>query len=342
MKTFIGENLDYSRIASNQNPLYNYTRERIGRFKFQPYSKEDFAKILRKYKQIYKKRNNPHLETILLLDLFILSKLAPTKFAKNLNIHGGSVKDLLKIVYEKKFFTEFSVLDKIENFIENQIPNQNKETARKALKNYKKYWKQKSNQGKFEERCREIFKGLFGVDFKKTYPKWLKSERGGQMHLDGYNKYLKIAFEYQGEQHYRFIPYYHRTKEVFEKRQVDDRWKKNICKENRVVLIEIPYTVKFQELKDYIIEKCREIGIIIDKDSVKMALKHISKSKYKVKINNEKNKISKKGLSYKLTPHPFALNNEQYDFEDFENEFLWLSGKIRDDINANVEQIRRG
>ncbi len=353
MINFIGENLDYSRITSNRNALYNYLKEKIGRYKYQPYSNEDFITILRNYMGIYDKQKNPHLETVLLYNLFIYSKLTPSKFANKLNIHGGSTKDLLKIIYEKKFFTEFTVLQKIQKFINNFIPEDNKKKAIEAFNDYRKFWNQKTHIGKSEERCRKIFEDIFQVNFDKSYPRWLKSERGGQMHLDGYNNNLKIAFEYQGEQHYRFVPYWHRNSETFEQRQADDRWKKKLCKERDVILIEIPYTVKYNQLEEYIINKCKEMGIVISKNTLDIISheyktiistnipkkNNIREEKEKKKTNNVKNSGNSKefssGSSYNYSINYYS--GLYKDDQNLANDYLWLCEKVREDIESRVE-----
>lgn len=261
MKKFLDKDLDYSRITSNQSPLYNYVSESLGRYKFQPYSIEDFQKIIRKHINFYNDIKSPHYESVLIFQIFNYSGLNPSEFAKKLNIHGGTTKDLLKIVTKMKNFEDLSVLRKIKEFIQLNIPQDNRRKAIQAYKEYRVLWNQISHVGKSEEICRKIFESIFKTPFKKSYPKWLKSEKGGQMHLDGYNSDLKIAFEYQGKQHYFFIPKWHQTLEIFKQRQADDKWKKKLCNMNNIILIEVPYRVKYEEMLDYIINELRNRGI---------------------------------------------------------------------------------
>ena len=263
MKKFLDKDLDYSRITSNQSPLYNYVSESLGRYKFQPYSIEDFQKIIRKHINFYNDIKSPHYESVLIFQIFNYSGLNPSEFAKKLNIHGGTTKDLLKIVIKMKNFEDLSVLRKIKEFIQLYIPQDNRKKAIQAYKEYRVLWNQISHIGKSEEICRKIFESIFKTQFKKSYPKWLKSEKGGQMHLDGYNSDLKIAFEYQGKQHYFFIPKWHQTIEIFKHRQADDKWKKELCNMNNIILIEVPYWVKYEEMLDYIINELRNRGITL-------------------------------------------------------------------------------
>ena len=73
-----------------------------------------------------------------------------------------------------------------------------------------------------------------------------------------YNKDLKLAFEYNGRQHYKFIPFFHKTYSEFLNLQENDRIKKKLCKKNGITLIIIPYTVK--DLKSYIITTLGSLG----------------------------------------------------------------------------------
>jgi hypothetical protein len=95
-----------------------------------------------------------------------------------------------------------------------------------------------------EEECREIVEDLFWESFPKAKPEWLiNPETGKRMELDGYNERLKVAFEYDGEQHFRAIKSWG-DKESFEKLKKRDELKDKICQENGVILMRIPYFSK--------------------------------------------------------------------------------------------------
>ena len=57
------------------------------------------------------------------------------------------------------------------------------------------------------------------------------------------NEY-KIGIEYQGIQHYEYTPFFHRTPTVFQEQLDKDENKRNICRDNGIFLIEIPYYEK--------------------------------------------------------------------------------------------------
>jgi len=77
---------------------------------------------------------------------------------------------------------------------------------------------------KGSEACvRQLFASAFGRPFVKVRPKFLEC-----LELDGYYEELKMAFEYDGEQHFKFPNRFHNSQDAFEKLQADDV-KKRFC-----------------------------------------------------------------------------------------------------------------
>ena len=60
---------------------------------------------------------------------------------------------------------------------------------------------------------------------------------------------LKIAFEYNGKQHYEYIPFFHKTFEEFESQKKRDLEKREISLQQGVILIEIPFMYNYQNPK---------------------------------------------------------------------------------------------
>lgn len=83
-------------------------------------------------------------------------------------------------------------------------------------------------------------------------PLWLKSSFGGQMSYDIYISELKIAIEYQGEQHFKPVDYFG-GEESFKKVQIRDKEKQQLSKEKGIKLIYINYWEEVTE--SLIIEK---------------------------------------------------------------------------------------
>lgn len=130
----------------------------------------------------------------------------------------------------------------------------------KKKKKSKKSKKKKAKLNKHEEECRRIFERIFKCTFKSVRPKWLKNPATKKnLELDGYNpdiitpKGKGLAFEYDGEQHAKFNPYFHKNGiDEFRYQVVKDNWKDQKCKERGVILIRIPHNVVFTDLERYI------------------------------------------------------------------------------------------
>ena len=84
----------------------------------------------------------------------------------------------------------------------------------------------------------------------------MNTETGKPLELDLYNADLKIAVEYSGEQHYRYIPYFHKTYQHFVKQKERDELKRELCKKNDICLIEVPYNV--ENIKNFLIYELKK------------------------------------------------------------------------------------
>ena len=110
-----------------------------------------------------------------------------------------------------------------------------------------------------ERICREYFEVIFHHEFPAYKPRWLINDRGNRMELDGYCKDLKLAFEYQGSQHFESSSLF--TGGNLAQRKKDDVVKEMVCKQNEVALIIIPYTIEYGDMQKYIIEECKKNSV---------------------------------------------------------------------------------
>jgi len=128
--------------------------------------------------------------------------------------------------------------------------------------------KQPQKQGrdsKGEIECRKVLEDLFGTPFEKARPDFLNNPVTGgsqNLELDCYSPLLKLAVEYNGIQHYNFTPYFHKNKEAFHNQKYRDELKRRMCIDNMITLIEVPYTVKIENIKSYIIKELLKHGYV--------------------------------------------------------------------------------
>jgi hypothetical protein len=114
--------------------------------------------------------------------------------------------------------------------------------------------RKRKNESKGEAVCRAAFEQLYAQPFRSTRPDFLKNpETGSNLELDGYNGELKLAFEYNGQQHYTFPNRWHSTKEMFEAQVRRDIFKQEICRRVGICLITVPYTIPHDQIYEYIL-----------------------------------------------------------------------------------------
>lgn len=103
-----------------------------------------------------------------------------------------------------------------------------------------------------EKKCRRIIEEYFQAPFPKYKGFCINPLTDAPLELDGYNDKLKIAFEYQGDQHYNPNHDFWRCKpdpqRAFAEQRFRDRVKVVTCKRRGIRLIVIPPTVKKKKL----------------------------------------------------------------------------------------------
>ena len=123
----------------------------------------------------------------------------------------------------------------------------------------------KKKDSKGETICRDYLENTFKRPFSKVRPDMLKNfvtDSKSNLELDCYNDELKLAVEYNGIQHYKYTPYFHRNKDAFENQKYRDYMKKTLCEKNGISLIEVPYTVDHDDIGNYLEEKLVKMGFI--------------------------------------------------------------------------------
>lgn len=131
----------------------------------------------------------------------------------------------------------------------------------------KKTNKRKKRINVNEERCRKIFEKIFRCKFKSCRPEWLQNPLTGKnLELDGFNENIRtslgkgLAFEYDGEQHSKYVPYFHGNASSFVYQVKKDSWKDKMCRQRSILLIRIPHYIYPNDLENYVIKELSRKG----------------------------------------------------------------------------------
>lgn len=210
-----------------------------------------------------------------------------------------------------------------------------------------------------EERCRQCIEFIFRQDFPNVWGIIKNPKTNRSMQFDGYNENLKMAFEYQGEQHYSWENSRGKTEEKkkqnFIKNLKNDEIKFNLCKKENIQLLKIKYFENYKEDKQYLEHVIKELKILDDK-LINSFLVNVEKQVNEFKIDYSKlptneryleplRKIAKSNGG-KLISTQYINNNTKLEFEDKNgNRFFRKPGEVKDIKNPRwspyeLKQIR--
>jgi hypothetical protein len=122
-------------------------------------------------------------------------------------------------------------------------------------------WCPQCASGKSENKFREVIEKYFNEKFPKTRPMWLINPKTNYtFELDGYNENLKIAFEYQGYQHFFTLHNnFFGGEKALTKRQKHDRIKKEMCEKRGIILLCPTYELDESEYEDFIKKEIKKL-----------------------------------------------------------------------------------
>ncbi len=116
-------------------------------------------------------------------------------------------------------------------------------------------------QSRGEMQCRSVLQRLFNKPFPNVRPEFLKNDvTGKKLEIDCYNAELRLGIEYSGVQHYKFVKGMQKNYQDFLNQRYRDEMKKKMCRDAGVTLIEVPYTVKLQDIEKYLRTRLRQHG----------------------------------------------------------------------------------
>lgn len=107
--------------------------------------------------------------------------------------------------------------------------------------------------------------------FPKRRPTFLiNPQTSERLELDGYNKELRYAFEYNGRQHYEYIQWFHGNYSDFKEQQDQDCIKRRICHGNKIKLLIVPYDII--DIEAYILSWLIDNGFVLQITSLNTTL----------------------------------------------------------------------
>ena len=121
-----------------------------------------------------------------------------------------------------------------------------------------------------EHICRQIIEQIYNNQFPSVW-NIIKRKNGNKLQLDGYSEKLKIAFEYQGEQHttgWFFGNNDDKNKQNLMESKERDNEKKQICIDKNILLLEINYYKNVKNISDIINQTIEDIKISYNKNNL--------------------------------------------------------------------------
>jgi hypothetical protein len=108
-----------------------------------------------------------------------------------------------------------------------------------------------------EEIVRATLEEAFpGKTFDRTRSlPWLQG-----LELDGYNDEMKLAFEYQGIQHYERVPHFQRDEGAFDSQVARDALTEERCVNEEVTLLTVSYQIGFENLRNWVRKELSLLG----------------------------------------------------------------------------------
>ena len=130
----------------------------------------------------------------------------------------------------------------------------------------KGFWCPRCSTSLSERIVRAHFEQIFKRPFPRVRPSWLQNSTGHALELDGFCEDLSLAFEHQGDQHYREVSFFgNHSLASIRKR---DSHKRRLCRKREIRLIELPALfsqLSVDSLHSFIIAQCKAAGVALPK-----------------------------------------------------------------------------
>ena len=123
--------------------------------------------------------------------------------------------------------------------------------------------RQVTQTSKGEVICKNYVEYLFERPFIKCRPSFLyNTVTHENLELDCYNADLRLAIEYNGRQHYEYVPFLHgNSRTNFHNQKYRDEKKKEMCQKQGIYLITVPYTVPHDKIPSFLKDEITRLRI---------------------------------------------------------------------------------
>jgi hypothetical protein len=108
--------------------------------------------------------------------------------------------------------------------------------------NLKKYLNRRSKCSNYHLLVRDLIKDIFSgynIYEEVKLPGSVDPSKKSVLYLDFFIPNVNIAIEIHGEQHFKYIPFFHKTKAGFLQHKARDQKKAQWCEINNITLIEL-------------------------------------------------------------------------------------------------------
>ena len=145
-----------------------------------------------------------------------------------------------------------------------------------------------------ETLARLILEHLLQIKLPSVYIKEMEG-----LQLDGFNSKNRIAFEYQGYQHYTENSHFHSDERRYNSQIERDKYKKQLCKKNKIILIEI---FEFKTIRagridlfvDQVKKKLDDLNLIYNNEPFQLDLVELYRGKKSELYEQAKKIVEKK------------------------------------------------
>lgn len=112
--------------------------------------------------------------------------------------------------------------------------------------------------------CKHYLEHVFERPFQKCRPPFLYNDvTNDYLELDMYNPELRLACEYNGRQHYEYVPFLHgNSRANFQNQMYRDKEKRALCDKHGIHLIVVPYTVPLEKISAFLNNEIRRLGLV--------------------------------------------------------------------------------